>query len=137
MHAWISLTTWMIIFGLGFGFTACSAKQSDLHSSQDQRMTLGTAQRNIQIGMSQADVAVALGSPNIVTQDANGQESWVYDKMATEVSESSSGTNFNLLIFNTGKNKRYAASTQRTLTVVIKFDEQKQVSDLKYHSSQF
>lgn len=40
---------------------------------QEQQMTLGIVQRDIKIGTSQTDVAMVLGSPNIVTQDADGK----------------------------------------------------------------
>ena len=38
--------------------------------------------------MSQAEIVIALGSPNIVTRDKSAQETWVYDKVASEVSYS-------------------------------------------------
>jgi hypothetical protein len=40
--------------------------------------------------MSGTEVAVALGSPNIVTRDSGGKETWIYDKIATEASYSKS-----------------------------------------------
>ncbi len=42
-------------------------------------MTVGIVQKEIRIGMSQADVAAALGSPNIVTRDSEGKETWIYE----------------------------------------------------------
>ena len=59
-----------------------------LHSQRERRMTVGVVQREIRKGMSPADVAAALGSPNIVTRDAGGNETWIYDKIATEASYS-------------------------------------------------
>ena len=58
---------------------------------QEQQMTLGIVQRDIKIGTSQADVAMVLGSPNIVTQDADGKETWIYDKVSSITSYGSSG----------------------------------------------
>ena len=43
-------------------------------------LTVGTVQREIRIGMSGADVAQGLGSPNIITTDDQRREAWVYDK---------------------------------------------------------
>ncbi len=54
-------------------------------------MTLGIVQRDIKIGTSQTDVAMVLGSPNIVTQDADGKETWIYDKVSSITSYGSSG----------------------------------------------
>ena len=53
-------------------------------------MTLGIVQKEIRVGLSQADVAAALGSPNIVTKDSADKETWVYDKIASEASYSAS-----------------------------------------------
>ena len=44
---------------------------------QEQEMTLGIVQRDIKIGSSQSDVALALGSANIVTRDSDGKDTWI------------------------------------------------------------
>ena len=54
-------------------------------------MTLGIVQRDIKIGTPQAEVAAVLGSPNIVTQDAEGLETWIYDKVSSITSYNNSG----------------------------------------------
>jgi len=64
--------------------------QLNLGSSQEREMTLGIVQKEIRVGLSQADVAAALGSPNIVTKDSADKETWVYDKIASEASYSAS-----------------------------------------------
>jgi hypothetical protein len=91
--------------------------------------------------MSQADVASALGSPNIVTKDAEGKETWVYDKIATEASysQSSGGGYATLILLGIGGSREAGAysTTQRTLTVVIKFDKNSSVESFKYHATKF
>lgn len=52
------------------------------------QFTLGTVQSQITQGMDQSEVAVVLGAPNMVTQDAKGNETWIYDKISTTVAES-------------------------------------------------
>jgi outer membrane protein assembly factor BamE (lipoprotein component of BamABCDE complex) len=52
------------------------------HGAQERKMTVGTVQKEIRKGMSAADVAEALGSPNIVTTDSEGREVWIYDHSA-------------------------------------------------------
>jgi outer membrane protein assembly factor BamE (lipoprotein component of BamABCDE complex) len=134
------------------GGCASDAEQS-LRASKEREMTLGLAQKEIRVGMSQADVATALGSPNIVSKDSEGNESWIYDKIATEVSYSresggvSAGAGAGSLVGSwllaLGGQAQYSRSvgaatqTQRTLTVVIKFDENSLVKTLSYHSSKF
>ena len=116
-------------------------------------MTLGAAQRNIKVGTSQADVATALGSPNIVTQDADGLETWIYDKVSSITAYNSSGFGvgvgglgggygsggFGGGLANVGYNKNGGTvqSVQKTLTVVIKFDDNHNVKSFSYHMSTF
>lgn len=116
-------------------------------------MTLGLVQKEIKVGMSQADVAAALGSPNIVTRDKEGRESWIYDKIATEasyrdskgnVSGSVAGTTFvadTLLLGMIGgsqsRSSGASATTQKTLTVIIRFNNEGLVDSFSYHSSTF
>jgi hypothetical protein len=95
--------------------------------------------------MSAADVAGVLGSPNIVTTDDQRQETWIYDKISSEVTYSrSSGTIVGLLFGSSGGgagvgtvNAGATATSQRTLTVIIKFDDVNQVRDFSYHTSRF
>ena len=116
--------------------SGCSA---DYHAEQVQKglggdkVTVGTVQQEIKIGMSSAAVAEALGSPNIVTTDEQRREVWVYDKIATDVA--ASGGSWTLLLL--GQSARSASKSQRTLTIIIKFDKDKKVRDFAYHTSRF
>lgn len=122
------------------GCMTAAEHEASLPSSQEQEMTVGVVQREIRVGMSGADVAQALGSPNIVTKDSSGNETWVYDKIASEVSYSkdSGGTGLIINLFG-GYNREAGAvsSTQKTLTVVIKFDKNSRVESFSYHASKF
>ena len=120
---------------------------------QEQQMTLGIVQRDIRVGTPQAEVATVLGSPNIVTQDADGRETWIYDKVSSITSYGSSGFGvgvgglgggygsggFGGGLANVGYNKRGGTvqSVQKTLTVVLKFDDNKNVQSFSYHMSTF
>lgn len=129
------------------GLMACTATRhvEDVRAEGADRVTVGTVQKEIRLGMSGADVATVLGSPNIVTTDGERRETWVYDKISTEVAYSKSGGSIVGLIFSSsggglggGYGKSGATSTsQRTLTVVIKFDDAGLVRDFSYHASQF
>ncbi|TLD40703.1 MAG: hypothetical protein JETT_3035 [Candidatus Jettenia ecosi] len=74
-------------------------KKADLQSEKEREITVGIVQKEIKIGMSQADVAKVLGSPNIVTKDTEGKETWVYDKIATEASYAKSEAYGTLILF--------------------------------------
>ena len=108
-----------------------------LHTAHEREMTLGLVQKEIRSGMLQEDVAVALGSPNIVTKDQEGHETWIYDKIASEVSFSQDGGGVWLLLGGYHKEAGARGSTQKTLTVVIKFDALSQVEKVSYHSTKF
>jgi outer membrane protein assembly factor BamE (lipoprotein component of BamABCDE complex) len=102
-----------------------------------KQMTPGVVQKEIRKGMSQAQVAESLGSPNIVTRDSEGKETWVYDKFATEASSSHSDAYGTILILGASKERSTRSANQRTLTVLIKFDAAAKVDTYSFHASSF
>ncbi len=128
--------------------TAAQHRQSVSDNSTD-RMTVGKVQREIRVGMSGAEVAAALGSPNIVSTDEERREVWIYDKIATDTAYSTSSGGVSALILGiTGsvaggvapgysQGAGASSNSQRTLTVIIKFDDKKKVRDFAYHTSRF
>ncbi len=114
---------------------SASEHAADVSKANDNfdRLTVGKVQREIKIGMTNADVVQALGSPNIVTTDEQRRESWVYDKVSTNVSFSGSGEG----VQSEGRGAGAASRNQKTLTIIIKFDENKKVRDFAYHTSTF
>ena len=117
-----------LLIVLSFVCSACAH-----HRDEGRELTVGTVQKEIKRGMSGAEVASVLGSPNIVSTDDDGNEVWVYDKISSSVSASQSYGTLILLGASTAKRD----SQQKTLTVIISFDENKRVKDFKYHTSRF
>jgi outer membrane protein assembly factor BamE (lipoprotein component of BamABCDE complex) len=136
--------------------SACVSAQEHRKAVSDdsgERISVGTVQREIRIGMSGADVAAALGSPNIVTTDDARRETWIYDKISTERAYSTSAAGVNTLILGGapvgggilggGLGGGYSSgagassTSQKTLTVIIKFDKAGRVRDFAYHTSRF
>jgi outer membrane protein assembly factor BamE (lipoprotein component of BamABCDE complex) len=119
----------------------CSLLQGYGH---DRDLTVGTVQKEIRIGMSGAEVAAALGSPNIVSTDEYRNEVWIYDKISSHSVQTQTYTSpATLMLFDplapitaSSSNQRHDSS-QRSLTVIIKFDEDKKVYDFAYHTSRF
>jgi outer membrane protein assembly factor BamE (lipoprotein component of BamABCDE complex) len=107
------------------------------NSQQGDRVTVGTVQKEIKVGMSAASVASVLGSPNIVTSDDKGGEVWIYDKISSNVSYSSSDVYATILLIGGSESSSNASSSQKTLTIIVKFDASKKVSSFKYHTSRF
>ncbi len=120
--------------------TGCSTASSHLKSVKSDaadKITVGKVQREIRLGMSGAQVVEVLGSPNIVSTDENRLEIWIYDKIATDVSYSNSEGGVWLILGAVSGNSGATSTSQRTLTIVIKFDADKKVRDFAYHSSSF
>ena len=130
-----------ILAVLASGLAGCMSAQQHAAAVNDastDKMTVGTVQRSIHVGMSGAEVATVLGSPNVVTTDEQRREVWVYDKVSTQTVYSSSSGGVSALFFGGySENAGAVSSTQKTLTVVVKYDEQGKVRDFAYHSSQF
>lgn len=145
----------MAATSLLMGCESASDHMANVRAAQEQgdKVTVGKVQREIRVGMASSDVVQALGSPNMVTTDEKRRESWVYDKISTEsvYSTSSGGTNVlvlgtkmiaNALLGGVGggnvdKTAGAGSTTQRTLTIIVKFDETAKVRDFAYHSSSF
>jgi outer membrane protein assembly factor BamE (lipoprotein component of BamABCDE complex) len=118
-------------------------------SADNSNLTVGVVQRRVRVGMSGADVIAALGSPNIVSKDDNANEVWVYDRISSQkVYSSSSGGVSTLFIgvanaFGGGAMPSYregsgaSTTSQKTLTIAIKFDSLGKVSSFSYHTSRF
>jgi outer membrane protein assembly factor BamE (lipoprotein component of BamABCDE complex) len=154
----IGRSSFLLSLALLWPATGCvtgASHAAHLQSAREREMTLGIVQKEIRAGMSQADVAASLGSPNIVTRDKQGKETWIYDKIATEASYSSDSgglaggaagggipTDTPALILGGvgGTYQRSAGAssvTQKTLTVVIKFNDSSLVESYSYNMSKF
>lgn len=124
---------------LGTAMLAMTGCSLSLHSVSpppdpaEKRLTVGTVQREIRKGMAASAVAEALGSPNIVTTDEQGREVWIYDRVATERVHELGYASLVLV----GYSREAGAVTQRSLTVIVKFDGDKRVRDYAYHASRF
>lgn len=127
----------LILAAVCIGCTTAAEHQRNLGSTAEREMTLGIVQKEIHAGLTQDEVIAALGSPNIVTRDAQGQETWVYDKVATEASYSNSDAYGTILILGGSTAAGASSSTQKTLTVVIKYGNDQRVETFSYHSSKF
>ena len=101
------------------------------------QLSVGKVQREIKVGMSSADVVQILGSPNIVSTDDERREVWVYDKIATDTAYSASGIAGSIIVLGGAANAGARSTNQRTLTIIIKFDNSNKVRDFSYHQSSF
>ena len=119
---------------ISIGLTGCGGKQAEI---KEDRLTVGRVQGEVKVGMSAAQVAELLGSPNIVTTDDKRREVWIYDKVSTDRVDTSSSTYAGLIILGANSSDHSSSQRQRTLTIIIKYDEEKKVRDFAYNSTQF
>ncbi|MBA0922194.1 MAG: hypothetical protein H0Z21_03250 [Nitrosospira sp.] len=116
------------------GCASASYQRKDVQDDSGDKVTVGTVQKEIKKGMSGAEVAAALGSPNIVSTDEQGREVWIYDKIATDRVYSKSDAGIGFL---TSGSSGASSTSQRTLTVIIKYDQDKRVREFAYHQTKF
>jgi hypothetical protein len=128
---------------------ATAGERGKPKNGASREFTLGLVQKELRAGLSQADVAERLGAPNIVARDADGREAWVYDKVSSEVDVSGSSLGLGglgsgagssvggLLGIAAGKRSERAKSSQKTLTVVIRFSAAGAVESFTWHDSRF
>ena len=129
----------MVLMGVVLlnGCQSAAMHRADVQDSSTDRMTVGKVQKEVRVGMSSADVASILGSPNIVSTDEERREVWIYDKIATDRAYSSSTGGVNALFLGFVGETGASSTSQRTLTVIIKFDRDGKVRDFAYHTSRF
>ncbi len=143
----------LVVLSLLSACTGAQYHRDAVSADRKSAITVGQVQREVRVGMSGADVAGVLGSPNVVTSDEDRRETWIYDKISTERAYSSDSGGISSLILGGAEvgaglvgaglgssysaNSGASATTQKTLTVIIKFDHNKLVRDFAYHSSQF
>jgi len=143
----------LFIVIVALSLSACKTVEDHIRGVRDNdtdKVTVGKVQAEIRTGMSGAEVATILGSPNIVTTDEERREVWIYDKFATESIHSSSSAGISVLFlsllsdFSAGgvspssrSSSGASSKSQRTMTIIIKYDHEKKVRDFAYHSSSF
>jgi len=128
----------IILAASGLSLSACAANVPQPVTNSQNPLTTGNVTLNLQKGVTtQADVLTVFGAPNIATVDASGQDVWSYQRHAT-VSQANAGSNYWTVILGGGSGSSSSLeSTQRTMTLIIKFDQNDVVSDFRSRSSEF
>jgi len=131
-----------LIVGVVFGTMGCANNNPPLNEDGlNRELTVGLVQREIKEGSPAEEVIRTLGSPNIVKTDADGLEVWVYDRFSSErVRRSFAATllgmsNSSLGLFQGSSSKEQ--NSVASLTVILNFDKNSNVSGVAYHRSKF
>ena len=131
-----------LIVGVVFGTMGCANNNPPLNEDGlNRELTVGLVQREIKEGSPAEEVIRTLGSPNIVKTDADGLEVWVYDRFSSERVRRSfaasllgiSDSSFGLFQGSSSKEQNSVVS----LTVILNFDKNSNVSAVAYHRSKF
>ncbi|UVT16654.1 MAG: hypothetical protein H8K04_03585 [Nitrospira sp.] len=126
---WTILSLCLIMATIG-----CGGNKAEI---KEDRLTVGKVQGEVKVGMPASQVAELLGSPNIVTTDEKRREVWIYDKVSTDRVDTASSSFASIIILGTTSRDSSSSQRQRTLTIIIKYDEEKKVRDFAYNSTQF
>jgi outer membrane protein assembly factor BamE (lipoprotein component of BamABCDE complex) len=101
-------------------------------------LTHGNVQLNLKAGeTTQAAVLEAFGAPNVTTIDASGQEVWTYQRHATVSQRSSNRNYWTVVLLGGSANADGFEQTQRTMTLIVRFDANKIVSDFRSRAAEF
>ena len=121
---------------------------------QKSALSYGSVTSRVQKNKTtQLELIQIFGGPNISSVDADGTEVWVYERSVTETDVQNRGEGYqaaaNLGVFfssvnagvsgSTGKSSSTmsAATSFRSLTVIVKFNGNKTVKDYSVRASQF
>jgi hypothetical protein len=148
MRELFEMRYWVAAVSLGLASLSSAGSAGAPESANT--LTHGMVQMTLRVGQTtQAEVIESFGAPNIMTMDAAGNEMWVYDRHATVSRDSSGGFSIGLGIggggsgvggvggLGFGKQKSKSESSSRTMTLIIKFDAGKVVSDFRSRTSSF
>lgn len=115
----------------------CATKNQPV-TDRNSQLTHGNVQMKLKVGVTtQLEVLEAFGAPNITTLDGTGQEVWTYQRQATVSQSSTDESFFSILILGGARSSSGFEQTSRMMTLIIKFNAQKVVSEFKSMSSNF
>ena len=116
----------------------CTTTASQPVTTRNSDLTHGNVQMNLKVGeTTQTEVLEAFGAPNITTIDGSGKEVWTFQRAAS-VAQSSTSSNYWTIILVGGDSTAAGMETStRMITLIIKFDDNKVVSDFNSRSSNF
>ncbi len=102
---------------------------------ETQKITVGSAQA-LKVGMSGTDVINALGSPNIITSDSAGGETWIYEKISKEF-EFITAQDGSWFFSPRNQSSGVSSSAERNLIVVISLDVERKLRKISYRQTSF
>lgn len=128
----------MIAAGAALLVSACAPTPTKPVTTRNSELTHGNVQMNLKVGETmQTEVLEVFGAPNITSIDGSGQEVWTYQRAATVSQSTGSSSYWTILLAGGSRQASGFEQTQRTMTLIIKFNDKKVVSDFRSRSSEF
>jgi hypothetical protein len=103
---------------------------------EPQPPAMDAVQHEIKLGLDQASVLEALGPASRVSTDSQRREVWTYENIASDRVDTESSVGGGIVVFSGGNRTGVRSASQRTLTLVIYYDEARKVRDFAYNYSQ-
>ncbi|TRW18411.1 hypothetical protein FMM06_05505 [Glacieibacterium frigidum] len=133
-----------------FSVVPSSSLAAKRDSDAPNMLTHGMVQMTLVPGQTtQLQILETFGAPNVTTIEGPNREVWIYDRHATVTSASGSGFSIGMLLGGAGgdgggaagvgfgSRKSRAEQSSRSMTIIIKFDENKRVVDFRSRASSF
>ncbi|WP_265588008.1 hypothetical protein [Sphingomicrobium arenosum] len=123
---------------VAFALAGCGGTVDRPVTAGMNQLTQGNVTMNLRVGQTtQAEVLEVFGAPNITTVNGQGEQVWSYQRHATVSQSESSANGWTVLLAGGSSEAANLARTQRTMTLIIKFDENNVVSDFRSRASEF
>lgn len=134
---WVQFFLILIVFGLE-GCVSPGTDYATQSAVKPSPLTHGNVQLSLKKGgTTQNEVLEKFGPPNIMTTDGDGNEVWTYQKQAT-VSKSTSRNSYGtVILFGGSSGSSGFEQSSKTMTLIIKFDKDKRISDFKSLTTEF
>ncbi|MCF7791792.1 MAG: hypothetical protein K9L78_04655 [Victivallales bacterium] len=126
------------LFSLFLLLLLCGCNSSEYGSKKNSPFTQGNVQLTLKKNKTtQAEVLDKFGPPNVMTIDSDGNEVWTYQKNAMVTHSKKSGFYGSVILAGGESGAAGFEQTVRSMTLIIKFNEEKKVVGFKSMSTSF
>ena len=112
--------------------TACATPSPP---PEPQKLAVDAVQHEIKAGLDQAAVLEALGPATRISADSQHGEVWTYENIASDRVDTEKSVGGGLIVFSGPRGADMNSASERTLTIVIYYDEAKKVREVAYNYS--
>jgi outer membrane protein assembly factor BamE (lipoprotein component of BamABCDE complex) len=131
----------LIALAVATALSGCVTTQTQTPVLEKSNLTSGQVSLTLKKNKTtQTEVVETFGAPNLVTQNASGEEVWTYQRHATVANASASEGYATIIFAGIGSRSSGFEQSSRTITLIIKFKEiggVKLVSDFSSRSTSF